>query len=111
MAKGFRNYNFEFDKNERRYLQALCKQLIKQVGGDQQYYHIERAFTSVQAKLNTPDETVKLTKDEFQKIQEQLSANVRHFKKKIEKASFLTKWYYKMMLGQFESMYNNHFKD
>ncbi|MBI5727846.1 MAG: hypothetical protein HY965_08335 [Ignavibacteriales bacterium] len=111
MKKGFRNYNFDFDKNERRILSTFCKQVIKQTGGDQKYYPVEKAFAGILAKLDSGEDTIRLTKDEYMRLAEHLKENIRHLKTKIDKTWFLMKWLYKSMLNQYQLMLNTHFKD
>lgn len=111
MKKGFRNYNFTFDKNETKTLSAMCKQILKQTGGDQKYYAIEKAFTSLLQKLESGEETIKLTKDEYMRVSEHLKENIRHIKEKSAKTWFFMRWIYKAMLTQYQSMYEEHFKD
>ena len=64
MKKLFTNYNFEFDKNEKKLISSFCKQALKQMGSDNQYFAEEKAFNSIIEKLNGNAEIVKLTKDE-----------------------------------------------
>ena len=64
MKKLFANYNFEFDKNERKLISSFCKQALKQLGDEKQHFGEIKAFNSIIEKLNTDSETVKLTKDE-----------------------------------------------
>ena len=33
MKKLFTNYNFEFNKNEKKLISSFCKQALKQMGG------------------------------------------------------------------------------
>jgi len=79
MKKLFTNYNFEFDKNERKLLTTFCKQTLKQVDGDNRYYAEARAFNSIIEKLNNDSETVRLTKDERTRLKHQLEQNVKFF--------------------------------
>ncbi|MCW9094919.1 MAG: hypothetical protein OQJ74_03660, partial [Ignavibacteriaceae bacterium] len=64
MKKLFTNYNFEFDKNERKLISTFCKQALKQLGNDNEQFGEIKAFNSIIEKINTGAETVKLTKDE-----------------------------------------------
>ena len=64
MKKLFTNYNFDFNKNERKLISSFCKQALKQMGNDNQYFGDVKAFNSVLEKLNGDSETIKLTKDE-----------------------------------------------
>lgn len=111
MKKVLRNYNFDFDKNERRILSAFCKQVLKQIGGNTEHFRTERVFNSLLEKLNNGEETVKLTKDEFMNISEQLKSNIRYLNDQIKKAWFFKKWLYKSLISQYTLLYDNHFKD
>ena len=64
MKKLFTNYNFEFNKNEKKLISSFCKQALKQMGSDKQYFAETKAFNSILEKLNENSATVKLTKDE-----------------------------------------------
>ncbi len=44
MKKLFSNYNFEFDKNERKLLKTFCGQVLKQVSGDSKFFAEEKSF-------------------------------------------------------------------
>ncbi len=111
MKKLFTNYNFEFNKNEKKLLTTFCNQTLKQVQGDNKYYAEERAFSSIVNKLNNNSETIKLTKEERNKLLNQLQSNTKYLKQKTEKSWFLKKWLYKSMLTQYEDIINNHFKN
>ena len=111
MKKTFRNYNFEFDKNEKRIITAFCKQVLKQVSGVQEHFRTERAFTSIMEKINGPDESVKFTKEEFMNISEQLKLNIRHINEQIKKAWIIKKWILKSLLSQYTVIYDTHFKE
>ncbi len=111
MAKGFKNYNFEFDKNETRMLTSLCKQVIKQVQSNRDYYRIEKAFTAVLEKLNSGEDIVKLTRDEYTQIALHLKENVKFFNDKIKKSWIFKKWMYKSLLLQYQTILKTHFSD
>lgn len=111
MKKLFTNYNFEFDKNERRLLVNYCKQAIKQIAGDKRLYAEERAFNSIIDKLNSGTNPVKLTRDEKTRLTHQLEENLKFIKKEIEKAWFFKKWLYKSMLTQYNNVLEKHFRD
>lgn len=110
MKKLFANYNFEFDKNEKKLLVNYCKQALKQVAGDNRLFAEERAFKSIIEKLNAGTETVKLTRDEKTRLTHQLEENVKFIKKRMDKAWFFKRWLYKSMLTQYNSMLDNHFR-
>lgn len=111
MKKGFKNYNYEFDKNEKRVLSAFCTQILKQTAGKNELFRIERAFTSIQEKLKTTEDTVKLTKDEATQLGEQLQLNINFLKKEMVKSWFFKKWIYKSLLTNYTSIYNDYFKN
>ena len=110
MKKLFTNYNFEFDKNERKLISSFCKQALKQLGDDNQHYGEIKAFNSVIEKLNTDSETVKLTKDEKIRLSNNLKQNIDYIKKQMDKSWFLKKWLMKSLHNQYSSLYQNHFK-
>jgi len=107
----FRNYNFEFTKNDKKLIQSICKTVIKQTAGDQKYFAEVKALSSMLDKVKSGDATIKLTKDEFTRFRYQLEVNIKHFKDQIKKGWFFKKWLYKSILMQYEILYENHFKD
>jgi len=111
MKKLFTNYNFEFDKNEKRLLTTFCRQTLKQIEGDNRFFGETKAFNSVIDKLNGGADVIKLTRDEKIKLTYQLKQNVEFLKKKMNKSWFLKKWLYKSLLNQYENLLDNHFKD
>ena len=52
MKKLFQNYNYEFTKNETKLLNSFCKQTLKQMEGNNQYFAETKAFYSI---LNKAD--------------------------------------------------------
>ena len=111
MKKLFTNYNFEFDKNEKKLLTTFCKQTLKQIEGDNKFFAETRAFNSIIDKLNSNAETIKFTKDERTRLLHQLEENTKFLKSQVKKSWFLKKWLYKSMLNQYENILNVHFKD
>lgn len=111
MKKLFTNYNFEFDKNEKKLLTTFCRQTLKQIEGDNKFFAEARAFNSIIDKLNSNAETIKFTKDERTRLLHQLEENIKFLKNKVKKSWFLKKWLYKSMLNQYENIQNVHFKD
>ena len=111
MKKLFTNYNFEFDKNEKRLLTTFCRQTLKQIEGDNRFFGETRAFNSVIDKLNSGSDVIKLTRDEKIKLTYQLKQNVEFLKKKMSKSWFLKKWLYKSLLNQYENLLEKHFSD
>lgn len=111
MKKLFTNYNFEFDKNEKKVISAFCKQTLKQIEGDNRFFAEEKAFKSIQEKLNSSEQSIKFTKDERTKLVHQLEQNIKYLEKERDKAWFLKKWLYKSMLKQYRNIYEDHFKN
>ena len=81
MKKLFTNYNFEFDKNEKKLLTNFCKQALKQVSGDSRFFAEEKVFNSIIEKLNQGEASVKFTKDEKIRLTHQLKQNSEFMKK------------------------------
>ncbi len=111
MKKLFTNYNFEFNKNEKKILKTFCNQTLKQIQGDNKYFSEIKTFSSLLDKLNSNEETIKLTKEERIKLKYQLEENVKHLTKVMSKSWFMKKWLYRSMLTQYELILDNHFKD
>jgi hypothetical protein len=111
MKKLFTNYNFEFDKNEKKLLTTFCKQVLKQMQGDNRFFAETRAFNSIINKLNSNAETIKFTKDERTRLKHQLEENIKFLNGQIKKSWFIKKWLYKSMLNQYENIHEVHFKD
>jgi hypothetical protein len=111
MKKLFTNYNFEFNKSEKKILKTFCSQNLKQIQGDNKYFAEIKTFNSLVEKLNSSSEVIKLTKDERTRLKYQLHENVNYLKKKMQKSWFLKKFLYKSMLTQYENILINHFSD
>lgn len=107
----FKNYSYDFDKNERKILSTFCKQALNQVSGDERYYAEARAYNSILEKLNQDSETVKLTKDEKVRLVAQLKENIKFLGEKMEKSWFVKKWLYRSIYGQYNSILQNHFEE
>lgn len=110
MKKLFTNYNFEFNKNEKKLISSFCKQALKQMGNDNQYFAETKAFNSILEKLNGDSEIVKLTKDEKIRLTHNIKQNVDYLKKQMDKSWFLKKWLMKSLYNQYVNIYDNHFK-
>jgi hypothetical protein len=110
MKKLFTNYNFEFNKNEKKLLSSFCKQALKQVGGDDKYFGEVKAFNSILEKLNGSEESIKLTKDEKIRLTNNIKQNIDYLKKQMDKSWFLKKWLMKSLYKQYTDIYENHFK-
>ena len=99
--KLFKNYEFEFDKNQKKVLTSFAKQSSKQMATDERLVKETRIFDSIITKLETSDEKIKLTKDEKTKLVFQLKENVKHLQKTMDKSWFIKKWFYKSMYNQY----------
>lgn len=111
MAKPlFKNYTFEFDKNEKKMLNNFVRQALKQIEGDPKYAGEVRIFNSLSEKLNSAG-TVKLTKDEKTRLTLQLRENLKHIQAHMKKGWFLKRWLYKSMYTQYNNIYQKHFED
>lgn len=111
MKKLFKNYTYEFDKNEKKLLITFCKQSLKQMEGDQRFYAGVRSFSSIVSKLESESESVKLTKEELSLLTYQLKENVKFLKQKMQKGWFLKKFMYKTMYKQYQNLLDNHFNE
>ena len=111
MKKLFQNYNFEFDKNEKKLITNFCKQVLKQVSGDSKFFAEEKAFNSIIEKLNQSEEVVKFTKDEKTRLTHQLRQNSDYMKKEMKKSWVFKKWLYKSLFNQYDSILEKYFKD
>ena len=110
MKKLFTNYNFEFNKNEKKLISSFCKQAIKQMGSDNQYFGEVKAFNSILEKLNENAESIKLTKDEKIRLTNNIKQNIDYLKKQMDKSWFLKKWLMKSLYNQYADIYETHFK-
>jgi uncharacterized SAM-dependent methyltransferase len=108
--KLFTNYNFELDKNERKLLSSFCKQALKQLEGNKEYFGETRAFNSILGKLNSEEEIIKLTKDEKTRLTHQLKENINHLQKEMKSSWFIKKWMVKSLYKQYDGLYENHLK-
>ena len=111
MKKLFANYNFEFDKNEKKLLTNFSKQALKQMSGDSKFFAEEKAFNSIIEKLNQDNDVVKFTKDEKTRLTHQLKQNSEFMKKEMKKSWFIKKWLYKSIYKQYDNLIEKHFKD
>lgn len=111
MKKLFANYNFDFDKNEKKLLINFCKQALKQMSRDDKFFAEQKAFNSIITKLNEADGTVKFTKDEKIRLTHQLKQNSEFMKKEMKRSWFFKKWLYKSLYNQYDNLLEKHFKD
>ena len=109
MKKLFTNYNFDFDKNEKKLVTSFCKQVLKQLDSNQHFGEI-KVFNSIIDKINTDTESVKLTKDEKIRLTNNLKQNIDYLKKEMDKSWFIKKWLMKSLFKQYSNLYENHFK-
>ncbi|HZW40457.1 MAG TPA: hypothetical protein VFF33_14255 [Ignavibacteriaceae bacterium] len=110
MKKLFTNYNFDFDKNEKKILTTFVKQIFKQSSADEKYFQQSKTSASILDKLNENGETVRFTKAEREFLKLNLETTLAHYKKETSKAGFLKKWLYKSMIKQYDNILNKHFK-
>ena len=110
MKKLFTNYNFEFNKNEKKILKTFCSQNLKQIQNENKYFAEIKIFSSLVEKLNSGEEVIKLTKDERNRLKQQLQENVNYLKKKMQKSWFLKKMLYKSMVTQYDNILTTHFE-
>ena len=112
MAKPlFKNYSFQFDKNEKKILLNFCKSVINQMNSDDRFYNDIRSFNSIMDKLNETSEEVKLTKEEKTKLVFRLKENTEHLEKQLKNAWFIKKWLYKSVYQQYQNLLQNHFNN
>ncbi len=107
--KLFNNYDFEFDKNEKKILTTFANQILKQMEGNSQYFREVKVFNSIIEKLNSGQEKIRFTKEEKTKLELQLKENAKILKKQLDKSHFIKKWLVKSMLNQYNSIINKHF--
>ncbi|MCH7963173.1 MAG: hypothetical protein IH852_04460 [Bacteroidetes bacterium] len=110
MKKFFQNYNYDFTKNEKKLLSSFCKQSLKQMEGERQYFAETKAFNSILNKLETDNETIKFTKDEKTRLTFQLKQNVDYIKKQMNKSWFIKKWMMKSLHKQYSNILDSHFR-
>ncbi len=101
MKKLFKNYEFEFDKNQKKILSSFVKQALNQMQGDEKFIRDVNIFNSIANKLNNSVDKIKLTKEEKTKLTFQLNENLKYLEKKMNSSWFLTKWFYKNMFNQY----------
>lgn len=111
MKKLFKNYSYQFDKNEAKVISSFCKQAINQMGTDKNFYGDVKAFNSVMDKLAQNPTDVKLTKDEKVRLARQLKENVKFIKKTMDNSWIIKKWFYRTMYNQYNNLLNTHFVD
>ena len=110
MKKRFQNYNYEFDKNERKLLSSFCKQTLKHMEGNNQFFAETKAFNSILNKIRADESSVKFTKDEKTRLTYQMKENVKHIEKEMKSSWFIKKWMMKSLYNQYNSLLENHFR-
>jgi len=111
MKKLFKNYTYEFDKNERKIIINFCKQAIQQLEGDKQFFADVNSFKSIMNKVNEGSDEVKLTKDESKRLSVQLKENLKHIDKQMKNSWFIKKWLYRSVFNQYKSLLEDHFSN
>ena len=104
MKKLFANYNFDFSNNEKKLLTTFCKQTLKQVEADNRYFAESKSFSSILNKLQSSEDTIRLTKDEKTRLVHQLKQNTGFLEKKMMKSWIIKKWIYKSLYNQYENL-------
>lgn len=107
----FKNYNYQFDKNEKKVLVTFCRSLLKQITSDEKFYGEIRSFNSIIDKLNEPTDEVKFTKEEKTKLVFNLNSNISELKKRAGTGFFLTRWFYKSVYNQYNNILQKHFSN
>ena len=102
--KLFQNYEFELDKNEKKVLSNFAKQALKQFETNDESVREVRIFSSIIKKLDGVEEKVKFTKEEKTNLTYQLNNNLTHLKKKADNAWFITRWFYRNMVNQYQNI-------
>ena len=110
MKKLFQNYKYEFTKNEKKLLSSFYRQSLKQMEGNNQYFAETKAFNSILTKINSGDETIKLTKDEKTRLTFQMKQNVDHIQKQMNNSWFIKKWMMSSLYNQYNNLLKTHFK-
>ncbi|HPN39179.1 MAG TPA: hypothetical protein PL041_12320 [Melioribacteraceae bacterium] len=111
MAKPlFKNYFYNFDKNEKKILLTVCNQTIKQMQTDSKYVGEIKYYESMYEKISTDATNVKLTKAELDRLTSTLKANVEHWQKVIKSSWFIKRWLYKSILVQYKLILSKHFE-
>ena len=107
----FKNYNYNFDKNEAKLLLTICNQTIKQMQTDPKYVAELKYYESMADKFSSNPDNVKLTKAELDRIKNTLKANVDHLEKQIKKSWFFKRWIYKPLIINYKLILSKHFEN
>jgi len=112
MAKQlFKNYTYEFDKNDKKFLLSFCKTILKQISSDEKFYADVRSFNSIVDKLSSSENEIKFTKEEKTKLVFRLKENIDHLENQIKKSGFLKRWLYKSAYKQYKILLDKYFND
>lgn len=107
----FKNYVFEFDKNEIKILSNFCKQVVSQMQGSEKNSAYINIFNSILDKLHGNDEKVKFTKQERTMLESQMRENIKYLNEKINNSWILKKWLFKSIRTQYQLIIDKHFND
>lgn len=107
----FKNYDYDFNNNEKKVLITFCKQSIKQIEGDSRLFAELNTFKSLLGKLQSGEPSIRLTKDEKNKLEVLLKQNIKYLKEQAAKSWFLKRWMFKSLYTQYENIVANHFKE
>ncbi|GEM_PF-269595 len=107
----FKSYKYNFDKNERKLVLSFCNQAVKEMSSDSRFAQELSIFNSIIDKLEAPGEEVQLTKKEATRLTFQLKENTKQLKERLDKSSFIKKWFYKSIYNQYKNLLDNHFED
>lgn len=107
----FKNYNFDFDKNEKKVIRNFCKQAVSQMQGDERFFKDINVFNSIMGKIDSAEGEIKLTKDEKVRLTLQFKENVKHLQEKVAKSNIFTRWLYNSALKQYNQILTTHFSD
>ncbi len=112
MAKPlFKNYFYEFDKNEAKVLITICNQTIKQMQSDPKYVGELKFYQSMSEKISSNSTNVKLTKAELDRITNALKANIEHLEKQIKNSWFFKRWILKPLVLNYKLLLSKHFEN
>ena len=111
MKKLFKNYSYQFDKNEAKIITSFCRQANNQMEGDKNFFSDVKAFNSIMEKVAQDPSDVKLTKDEKIRLVRQLKENVKFIKKTMDNSWIIKKWFYRTMYNQYNNLLTTHFAE
>lgn len=110
MKLEFKNYNYQFDKVEKKFLIQFCKQTLNQMPQQKEYIPVGRVFESIQNKLeDSIDGSIKFTKDELTKFEYSLKENLKLMDKQLKTSGFFKRFFLKAAVKQYRSIVEKHF--